>query len=241
MSADFPYYVAELLGMVPDCLRAPDLFREAAEMDSYYSDPIVDVDLISMDAGGECERLAAKIKVPLANWPGNCYGVACKCVESGAVQGKAIYGVWDGPIFPGSPFYGRAFMHHGWVKLPDGRIFDPTRFVFGGAEPYLWLGDHCEWYDESGGRLAMRLRGPMPTKPSVTVRLKITSEAARRFVVSGLKLGAWRGSCDAARLSWLLKTPPALIPDAKSLYGDLERANLGGYLGIDYRREVLGK
>lgn len=85
-------------------------------------------------------------------WKGNCYAVAVACVDAGVVEGEAEYGIWEGPIAPGSFFEGRPLARHGWVRLPDGQIWDPTRWVFENVEPYIYVGSD-EFYDFGATRL----------------------------------------------------------------------------------------
>ena len=77
-------------------------------------------------------------------WIGSCYGVASGIVDKKLVRGKAIYGHYRGPISKDSYWKDRrklGFVHHGWIELPDGRILDPTRWVFENRKPYIYLGE----------------------------------------------------------------------------------------------------
>jgi hypothetical protein len=121
--------------------------------------------------------VAETIGVPVDAWPGNCYAIACKMVEAGALADikiitrpenapKVRYGHWLGPVAAGSMFAGRPLVSHGWIEipsesLPGGLIVDPTRFVFDGREPYIYLGinDH---YDLGGSQLRDAMRDPSP-------------------------------------------------------------------------------
>ena len=101
---------------------------------------------------------------PFPDWEGNCYGTAVAIVEAGLVEGKAVYGFWIGKIHPASLFAGRPLTHHAWIELPDGRIFDPTRWCFEVKEPYLFIGTYKEnkEYDRGGQEVVKMMRGEYP-------------------------------------------------------------------------------
>jgi hypothetical protein len=86
----------------------------------------------------------AVIGEPASKWVSRCYEIAYALVEKGLVPGRAVYGHYLGPVMPSSPFHDRHsacdFTGHGWVSLPDGRVLDPTRWVFEATEPYLYVG-----------------------------------------------------------------------------------------------------
>ena len=93
----------------------------------------------------------AAIGIPAEKWKGRCYAIACAIVEFNLVEGTAVYGHWTGPIAATSLFANRrdlGFCHHGWIILKDGRVLDPTRWVFESVDPYIFvgedLGDVCE-------------------------------------------------------------------------------------------------
>lgn len=88
-------------------------------------------------------KVEKAIGIPVAEWSGNCYAIACAILRAKLVKGRPAYGHWLGPVHERSPFAtrGRApFQRHGWIVLPDGSVLDPTRWVFEAAEPYLFHG-----------------------------------------------------------------------------------------------------
>lgn len=91
----------------------------------------------------------AIIGEPAHEWASRCFEIASKLAT--AVGGVAVYGAWDGPVSPGTPFYGRPLVNHGWVLLDSGEVFDPTRWVFEGLRPYLYEGPE-DYYDEGANR-----------------------------------------------------------------------------------------
>ena len=107
--------------------------------------------------------IVKEIGIPIENWEGNCYGIACAIVEHGLVEGKAQYGHWLGPVAPGSMFdRGIPFARHGWVQCNGDMILDPTRWVFEGAEPYIWIGPNDGSYDPGGNVWRKRWERPCP-------------------------------------------------------------------------------
>lgn len=46
-----------------------------------------------------------------------------------------------------------SFIPHGWVLMPDGRIFDPTRWTFEAKSPYLYVGPDRDEYDKGSNQL----------------------------------------------------------------------------------------
>jgi len=98
-----------------------------------------------------CEKQnLPKRKQVYATMMGNCYAVSvvmAKMIGDGA---RAIYGKYHGTNVecPGSLFH-----RHGWVEYKDS-IFDPTRWVFEGKKPYMWIGPNdSKEYDEGGWRM----------------------------------------------------------------------------------------
>lgn len=136
-------------------------------------------------------EVAKKIDWPLKTWPGNCFGVASRLVSENIVKGTAVYGHWNGPVAPSSMFHGKPIINHGWVRMEDGTVVDPTRYVFEGVAPYIWTGnerdvcesgfenpdpldwecvncgctpeEHKSWpYDEGGNQLRRAFMSPPP-------------------------------------------------------------------------------
>jgi hypothetical protein len=95
----------------------------------------------------------ARSSTPLASWVFNCYGAACEMQRHSMLPGRPRYGAWTGPIAPGSPFRQDApITRHGWLELPDGRVADPTRWVFEAVPPYVYVGPN-DHYDLGNDRL----------------------------------------------------------------------------------------
>lgn len=102
------------------------------------------------------------IGIPAKQWVSRCHEIACAVVESGLVKGRAVYGMYLGPVDEDSYFNHKApCQRHGWVKLSKGRVLDPTRWVFENLPPYIYVGPGKD-YDEGANRLRAALRQPCP-------------------------------------------------------------------------------
>src|SRR3990167_10839307 len=95
------------------------------------------------------KRTALKIlkdqRGSLSEWRGRCYAAVLQLQHRGL--GTARYGLWWGPVCPEARMLftvtsvgNCTFSPHGWLDLEDGRVCDPTRWAFGGADPYLYIG-----------------------------------------------------------------------------------------------------
>lgn len=86
-----------------------------------------------------------------ATWVARCYEISFRIVKAGLVKGEAVYGHWLGPVHSKSHFADRGtklpFVQHGWILLEDGRVLDPTRWVFEAKEPYLYVGEPPDDWD----------------------------------------------------------------------------------------------
>ncbi|MFN3651647.1 MAG: hypothetical protein ACK47B_18885 [Armatimonadota bacterium] len=97
----------------------------------------------------DVDTIAEVIRLPVERWVGRCFAVARDIVDEALVQGIVHLGHWMGPVAPESecakgtaePPY-----QHSWIRLPDGRVYDPTRWTFEGREPYVYVGEDSEGY-----------------------------------------------------------------------------------------------
>lgn len=81
--------------------------------------------------------MCAAVCWPLSSFLRACCGVDVECVET------------DLQNHPGSPCY-----EHVWMRLPDGRVLDPTFDQFCSEEPVdIYLGPPTEFHRATGDRL----------------------------------------------------------------------------------------
>lgn len=167
----------------------------------------------------EVESVEQQIGIDIDEWPGNCYGIAHAMLRHSVVGGRLRYGHWNGPIADGSLFDGHAIVRHGWIEQDDGRVVDPTRWVFEDDIPYIYQGEN-DFYDMGGDEVRLANQRPAPAPEGRSVPLNIEGEAAL-FVHRSVGVPV-----DELRLShvfWL---------------ANLSRATLGEYL-IDIFRALI--
>jgi hypothetical protein len=178
------------------------------------------------------------IDVPTSHWPGNCYSIASAIVKAHLVKGRAVHGHWLGPIAEDSFFADRRglrFTGHGWIVLADGRVLDPTRWVFEAVEPYLYLGESGPEYDEGGDKLRRAMTKPPPPwtrEVAMPPPLKLTRPAAAH--VTRLLGKAAGPTLSRDQLFWLANLPFATLePHAAAIYYAIERIGRGALVPID--------
>jgi hypothetical protein len=182
-----------------------------------------------------------------AKWKGRCYEVSCKLVEAGLVEGVPVYGHYLGYVGPESFFGTRAgmpFVRRGWVLLPDGRVFDPTRWVFEDEEPYLYVGVNVGEYDEGGNTRLRATKTPVPPidyKERVYALPKHLSAKAKTFVFGLLGYGPLGVEMMCfSHVHWLAHVPhDELAPHAAEIYGAIEAVGQRASVPLDnWRRAV---
>ena len=95
-------------------------------------------------------QVAGNIGMPLEKWGGHCYQVVAAFLAADVLEGAVpVTGSYDD---------GENVTDHAWLKLPDGRICDPTRYWLEGKKrPYIFIGEPDECYDEMGLRWSREL------------------------------------------------------------------------------------
>jgi hypothetical protein len=104
------------------------------------------------------------IGLPAALWVDRCHEVSCAMLAASLVVGVERYGHYYGRVSRRYPRYGQPFQRHGWIEQPDGRVVDPTRWVFEKVKPYIYCGSGKD-YDAGGQRMRMGLMQPYPAGP----------------------------------------------------------------------------
>lgn len=200
--------------------------------------------------------MAKRIGIPLDRWPGNCFTVACALVDKkGGVDGDAVYGHWTGPVAPGTMFHGKPLIQHGWVLRSDGTVVDPTRFVFEGAEPYIYEGP-ADYYDEGGNAWRKAMLSPAPDfnekldNPNFMklVKWKPKNQRLARAVDILLEPAKRKvGFLSRHQLFWLANLPYEMLTPvpgldlAPDLYKELGKLGLEVAVPLDNRRRAERK
>lgn len=189
------------------------------------------------------ETIERKIDQPVDKWIGNCYRIAVLIYNAGLVPKKSRvrYGIWWGPIDPSCCFGGRPFAHHGWIELPDKRIYDATRWVFEAQQPYVWLGrDEDDYYDPAGQQLqaGLGLRLPCPDRQPRATVFKLN--AKQRALFADYMPCVLKADPDHCQLMWLANIPACNFGDnAKAVYAALEALGLKTFIPLDSWRYVM--
>jgi hypothetical protein len=183
---------------------------------------------------------------PAQEWGGRCTEIARRASE--LVGHPDVYGHYRGPVHAGG-FWGsrkgHGFIQHGWVKLPTGKVLDPTRFSFEHKDPYIHVGPERPEYDE-GGQIfrAQRIGAPPgrreePTRP-VTLSFVLTPEAARSveliFGPEEVELHDVNGTVTmTVRQALYLANSSyeSLQPFTREIYQALAKADLRGFVPMD--------
>lgn len=194
------------------------------------------------------KQIAEKIGIPdFEDWKGNCYGLACSFVEDEIVEGKAVYGHWLGPIAETSFFAERRYMpfvQHGWVRMADDKIVDPTRWVFEDVKPYIYEGyDDEEYYDEGGNKWRESRHGlpPEPNAKERSIKYTLTGEA-KLFVFDLLGLHKMTATIKFNQIFWLANCSPTTLGCyCKEIYEWLISVGQSSLIPIDNRIMVLGR
>src|ERR1041384_5251924 len=186
----------------------------------------------------DANQVAKIIGLPVERWPGNCYSVAALCITKGVVVGRLQFGMWLGHIAKASVFKGRPMARHGWILLPDGRIWDPTRWVFEAAEPYIYVGK-ADCYDPGMNFLREAKMHPPPPVARIRPFTMRLSNDANEHVADLLKVVGWNGELGKEQLFWLANVPLHLLqPHARAIYREILRFGFGAYIPIDNRQEA---
>lgn len=181
-------------------------------------------------------------------WAGKCFEMACCLVKHKLVEGIAVYGHWRGPIAKGSMFdKGMPFAQHGWVKRESVRyrIVDPTRWVFEGKNPYIYVGP-CDHYDEGGNQFRQTQHKCAPSYGATDdpIWLEKLPNRTWKHVQTMLTLGGTDAPnpvrvVSIAQLFWLANQPPKSFEEhAPAFYAALLRIGRYSLIPIDNQRMV---
>lgn len=195
------------------------------------------------------QQLEEHIGTPAEEWAGACYGIACKAAE--LVDGaRPVYGHFLGAVHPKSVFAAASragFVQHGWVVLPDGKVIDPTRWVFECKKPYIYIGPAGVDYDEGGNQFRTASIGSPPRfdpdEKTINISSSMLPTEAWNFIESTLGLqdmfmedGYEPGDVNVKQLGWVANLDPRLMQgQASVIYGLLERLHMAGFIPYDNR------
>ena len=173
-------------------------------------------------------------------WIGECYAVATAIVKSGLVSnGRVRYGHWLGPVSPGTYFDHRPLIQHGWIDIRQGKeliIIDPTRWVFEGRMPYIFIGPDPEgYYDIGGSKFRSQLHGKPPPQglPLPTNRLNPETVEFMCEILGHRELSV-------EGVMWLANQSPSVFKsEAKNVYRTIAKMGLVAFIPLDFRNLVM--
>lgn len=176
-----------------------------------------------------------RIGVPIERWAGNCHGIASDFLETGLPEAfdikRLVRGHWLGEVAAGTLFdNGSSFVPHSWISLGPHLVCDPTRFVFEGAAPYVYIGPDTH-YDPGGQMLrlehyATRPR-PLAAPGEPLYDIRIDAELARALDLPGTMLAK-------CQVFWLANLPLAAFgTDAGSMLHAIAEAGFKSFIPVD--------
>lgn len=187
------------------------------------------------------DQVAQAIDLPVGAWPGNCYAIACQMLKAQLVDGRAVYGHYLGFVKPGTMFHGKSIVRHGWIETSDGRLVDPTRWVFEGVVPYIYVAalPNPE-YDEGGNIFMLKNQRPTPEHDPEKASLEIPNDA-RELISTLLCRDQVQNRLMVSEAFWLGNLSLiALKERAAPLYAALVAMGQEEVIPIDNRRKILG-
>lgn len=195
-------------------------------------------------------QLEELIGMPAEQWHGLCFEIAsaaAKLIGDGSV---AVYGHYLGEIDP-EGFWGPRselpFVHHGWVRLADGRVLDPTRWSFENVEPYIFRSAdaHHPEYDEGGNEWRRAMMRPAPARQpgAKTARLQADAETLSMLTSwlgrTEVKVGDGWADLTIDQIFWLANAPYDLFgPYVFQVYEAICLAYSPEAIPIDNRRRA---
>lgn len=186
------------------------------------------------------DSIAKSIGFPKEYWEGNCHAIACLIVEMGIVEGKVERGHYYGKVTKDSIFAGRGLVPHSWIRLEDGRVYDPTRFAFSNSEPSIFISKDSDTqveYDIGGCRYRMNRPLPQFDRSKPKVELNFETKECEEFVNILLNNPPFLTANEAFFLG---NTPFTKLGNfAKEIYEALIEADWGSAIPIDSREYIL--
>ena len=187
-------------------------------------------------------QIGWQLRLPQRKWPGRCYEICCKILECHMLEGVARYGHYLGPVKEGTMFYDRLVVQHGWIEMKDGRIFDPTRWVFEGVEPYVYVNKNNGDYDIGGNKYRVSIMPKFPpvynANGVIPIPLPKKPESFRTFAKA---IFYGQDFISVEQLHWLATRPPdSLGKQAKPLFRWIKKIDQECLIPIDNWLYVMG-
>lgn len=193
------------------------------------------------------KELESLIKIPTIEWPGRCHEIATAIANLDCVDGRAVYGHYLGFVSKDSKLFGNRnglpFQRHGWVVMTDGKILDPTRWVFEDIDPYIFYSENTNGeYDEGGNKWRMANLGDCPKfdKKEKCLDLTITDESVIDEITLLLGVPATTKKASLNQMFWLANLSPEKIGDyCKRIYEWLNAVGLKALVPLDNWQKIM--
>jgi hypothetical protein len=168
---------------------------------------------------------------------GNCYAVSCVLAKMIGDGARAVYGFWNG----NSVKRPTASMHrHGWVRMKDGTILDPTVFQFSNTIPFMHKTTvDDERYDQGMKAFKLAIRRPPPERDPSEKTIRFDWSWIHEKFITGL-FGEERdwGKMTFGEAHWLANlTVDELLPIVSILYEGLAKSKVIGFVPMDFMDE----
>jgi hypothetical protein len=177
------------------------------------------------------------------DWKGECYFVSCLILNANLIKGRAVHGSYFGTIAKASMFYSKNLnmARHGWIETPDGKIIDPTRWVFEDVEPYIYettINDPD--YDKASSKLRKALMQPQPEYNPDVKQLAIPDGKSGSAIRSVLCIPLNRKTISVDEAFWMANlTLDSLNFQAEHVYNALIEWGFKAFIPADHQVEVF--
>lgn len=183
------------------------------------------------------------LDIPFEEWKGNCSWIAQEFLDKGIVSGEHQYGQYHGKISSDGYFGGRNFCQHAWILRDDGKIVDPTRWVFENVEPYIYITDEDDSdYDYGANRLKESLTfKPAPPYSPDENQYSLTNldDAVRNSICNYLSYSG--DNISLGQIFWLSNMPLHLFDEdcVEEIYKFIIDQGHEAFIPVDNRKKVL--
>jgi hypothetical protein len=186
-------------------------------------------------------------------WVGRCYEIAAKLLEQNDIEGSVLegrfpegtrlcYGHYVGERTSAGAFPNRhdfPFEQHGWLELPDGRVFDPTGWAFHSSEPAIYTGP-ADNYDEGGASWRKHNLAPAPDWDAGAdkVELELTRNICT-WLQAEYGTPEPDGVLTVTQVFHLANRHPDELPEVEAIYEAIVEVDLGGMVPFDNKRKYV--
>jgi len=176
----------------------------------------------------------------------NCSGAAHAVALQIPVDGKIIKSVRE--IY--GMFYGLSVQHkqvgfyrHAWVLVNEKYIIDPTRWVFHGKDPKMYIcekGDRKD-YDQNMVRFRSqfpRVFPPSENNTSNVVNFNWSKDLVELLQTLSLKIDHDFKTMHMNQVMWVANLPPPVLGNLQAeVYNKLYEMKLTGFIPVDFRKQ----